>query len=421
MNVGDPRATGGERMPRTGLLAPAAAGFLLLAASADFAQAEGDTIVLGAAVSLTGKYSVNGKNTKDGYDLAVKRINEMGGVKVGGKSYKLKVVYYDDESTPARGAQLAERLISQDGVKFVLGAYSSGLTKAMAPVTEKYKVPHVEGNAAARELFTQGYRYLFAVLSTADYYLRDAVILAAEMAKEHGRNPKDVKIAMAFENDPFSLDVREGVLEEAKKYGMKILVDDKLPPEINDMAATLTKVKAVKPDLLLVSGHEKGATLVVRQTSEMNIDVPIIATTHCDSAKVAENMGKQAEGVLCASQWDRTLAYKDKWFGSADEYAKTFQKEFNYPAPYQAAESTASVLVFADAFQRAGSLDPTKVRDAIAQTDMMTFYGPIKFDETGKNTKKPMVLYQVQGGDYKVVAPTKWAETKLVFPRKMPQ
>src|SRR5207253_2841376 len=392
----------------------------LLAVTAALAQAEGDTVVLGAAVSLTGKYSVNGKNTKDGYDIAVERINEMGGVKIAGRSHKLKIVYYDDESTPARGAQLAERLINQDGVKFVLGAYSSGLTKAMAPVTEKYKVPHVEGNAAARELFTQGYRYLFAVLSTADYYLRDAVILAAEMAREHGRNPNDVKIAMAFENDPFSLDVREGVVEEAKKYGMKILVDDKLPPEINDMAATLTKVKAVKPDLLLVSGHEKGATLVVRQTAEMKVDVPMIASTHCDSAKIAENLPQAAEGVLCGSQWDRHLAYQDKWFGTAEQYAQQFEKEFSYPAPYQAAESTASVLVFADAFQRANSLDTQEVRDAIAKTDMMTFYGPIKFDETGKNTAKPMVLYQVQNGDYKVVFPTKWAETKIKYPRKLP-
>src|SRR3954465_11930670 len=262
-----------------------AALFLLAAAGVGIAQTEGDTIVLGAAVSLTGKYSVNGKNTKDGYDLAIKRLNEMGGVKMGGKTYKLKVVYYDDESTPARGAQLAERLISQDGVKFVLGAYSSGLTKAIAPVTEKYKVPHVEGNGAARELFTEGYKYLFAVLSTSDYYLRDAVNVAAEVAKEHGRDPKTMKIAMAFENDPFSLDVRAGIVEAATKQGMKIVIDDKLPPELNDMAATLTKVKAVKPDLLLVSGHEKGATLLVRQTSEMKVEVPIVATTHCDSAK----------------------------------------------------------------------------------------------------------------------------------------
>jgi len=153
----------------------------------------------------------------------------------------------------------------------------------------------------------------------------------------------------------------------------------------------------------------------------MKIEVPIVATTHCDSAKIAESLGKMAEQVLCASQWDRKLSYKDKWFGSADDYAKLFEKEFKYPAPYQAAESTASVLVFADAFERAKSFDPGKVRDAIAATDLMTFYGPIKFDPTGKNVAKPMVLYQVQGGDYKVVAPTRWSEVSLIWPRKMPQ
>ena len=396
----------------------AAGAFLLAAAAVAAGEGEDATILLGAAVSLTGKYAVNGKNTKDGYDIAVKRINEMGGVKVAGKTYKMKVLYYDDESTPARGAQLAERLISQDGVKYLLGAYSSGLTKAIAPVTEKYKVPHVEANGAAREFFTGQYRYLFGVLSTSDYYLRDAVTLAAEVAREHGKDPKTVRIAMAYENDPFSLDVREGVVEAAKRYGMKIVIDDKLPPEINDMAATLTKVKAVRPDLLLVSGHEKGATLMVRQAAEMQLDVPMMASTHCDSAKIAETMAQKAEGVLCGSQWDRHLSYKDRWFGTADQYADLFEKEFKYPAPYQAAESSAAVLVFADAFARAGSLDPEKVRDAISKTDLMTMFAPIKFDSTGKNIAKQMVMYQVLNGTYKVVAPTKWAETKLVWPRK---
>lgn len=92
-----------------------------LAGGAVGAKADDDTITLGAAVSITGKYSTNGKHTKNGYDLAVEKINEAGGVDVGGKTYKLAIVYYDDESTPARGAQLAERLIEQDGLKFLLG------------------------------------------------------------------------------------------------------------------------------------------------------------------------------------------------------------------------------------------------------------------------------------------------------------
>jgi branched-chain amino acid transport system substrate-binding protein len=391
------------------------AASLALAGGAS-AKVEGDTIVLGAAVSITGKYSTNGKNTQDGYDLAVERINEMGGVKVGDKAYKLKVIYYDDESTPARGAQLAERLISQDGVQYMLGPYSSGLTKAIAPVTEKFQIPMVEGNGASRALFSQGYKYLFAVLSTSDYYLREAINLAAEKAKEAGRDPSELKIAIAIENDPFSQDVRDGVVEDAEKYGMKVVIDDKLPPELNDMSATLTKVKALKPDVLVVSAHAKGAPLAIRQMAEMQVDVPMLAITHCDSADIIGKFGKQAEYALCATQWDPTLTYRDDWFGSASDYAADFKKRFDYDPPYQAAESTAAVLAFVDAFQRAGSTDKQVLRDAIAGTDMMTFYGPIKFDDTGKNVAKPMVLWQVQNGQYKVVAPAKWADTKLIHP-----
>lgn len=382
------------------------------------AKVEGDTIVLGAAVSLTGKYSTNGKNTQDGYELAVKRLNENGGVKVGGKSYKLKIVYYDDESTPARAAQLAERLINQDGVKFMLGPYSSGLTTAIAPVTEKYKIPMVEGNGAALSLFNKGYKYLFATLSSTEFYLKSAVELMAEKASDIGKKPSQVTLAMAFENDPFSRDIRAGVVEDAKKHRMRIVIDDKLPPEINDMVATLTKVRALKPDLLVVSGHAKGATLVVRQTDEMKIRTPMMATTHCDSAKVAETMPAESEGFLCASQWDRSLKYSDKWFGRAEDYAQVFDKMFHYAPPYQAAESTAAVLVFVDAFQRCGCFEPAKLRDAIAATNMETFYGHVRFDKTGKNIAKPMILYQVQKGHYRVVAPTRWAEAKVNFPLK---
>ncbi len=408
-------------MRRQGMarLIVAAFGLAALSATAGGAGAkvEGDTITLGAAISETGKYSTNGAHTKAGYDLAVKRINETGGVQVGGKSYQLKVVYYDDESTPARGAQLAERLINQDGVKFLLGPYSSGLTKAIAPVTEQSKIPMVEGNGASRTLFAQGYRYLFAVLSTSEQYLSSAIALAAEKAEEAGRDPKTLKVAMAFENDPFSQDVRAGVIDDANRFGMQIVIDDKLPPELNDMSATLTKVKALKPDILVVSGHAKGAALAVKQVAEQKVDVPMLALTHCDSADVIGKFGKDAEFTLCASQWDRSLSYRDDLFGSAEDYAQLFEKEYGYAPPYQAAESTASVQTFIDAFKRAGSFDPEAVRDALAATDMQTFYGNIKFDETGKNIAKPMVLYQVQDGEYKVVAPTKWASSKLIHPR----
>ena len=383
--------------------------------STSFAKVEGEYIVLGAAVSLTGKYSTNGKHTQNGYNLAVERINSKGGVTVGGKSYKFEIIYYDDESNSKRAAQLAERLIKQDGIKYMLGPYSSGLTKAMAPVTEENKIPMVEANGASRSLFTKGYKYLFAVLSPANQYLEVAIDLAVE---KNGGKP--VKIAMAFEQDAFSQDVRLGIVDAAKRTGSKIIIDDKLPKELNDMAATLAKVKATKPDVLVVSGHSKGALTAIRQIAEMKVDVPMLAMTHCDASKLAKQHGKKSEYALCAAQWHKTLSYKDKFFGNGKKYDKDFTNEYGYAPPYQAAESSAALLVYKDAFERANSFDTEKLRGALAKTDMQTFYGNIKFGSGGQNTAKPMVLFQVRcKGDKcenKVVAPTKWASAKLVHP-----
>ena len=381
------------------------------------AKVEGDTIVFGSAVSFTGKYSTNGKHTKNGYDLAVKRINEMGGVNVGNKKYKIKIQYYDDESTPARAGQLAERLIKQDGIKFILGPYGSGPTKGIAPITEKHKIPMVEGNGASRSLFNKGYRYLFAVLSSSEQYLAESINLLAEEFKKAGKDPSSAKVAIAVENDPFSMDIRAGVLEDANRWGMKVIIDDKLPKELTDMTATLTKVRALSPDLLVVSGHSKGAALAVRQTAQMKVDVPMLAITHCEAADVIGKFGGDANYTLCATQWAETMTYKDKWFGFAGDYAKTFNDTYGYMPPYQAAESTAAVLVFIDAIERAGSFDTEKVRDALAATQLETFYGNIDFDDTGKNIAKPMVLRQVQKGKLIPVAPSKFASGQVIFPK----
>ncbi|MGV1013853.1 MAG: ABC transporter substrate-binding protein, partial [Methyloceanibacter sp.] len=200
----------------------------------------------------------------------------------------------------------------------------------------------------------------------------------------------------------------------------KVVIDDQLPPELNDMSATLTKVKALKPDVLVVSGHEKGALTAATQINALKVHVPIVAMTHCDSAQVAERLGEAAEYVFCAKQWHSSLSYRDDVFGSAADFAKEFHDIYGYEAPYQAAQSAAAVKVFADAFQRAQSLDQEKVREALAETELDTFYGPVKFDSAGRNIAKPMVLSQVQDGEYIVISPAKWAAGKPVIPRPIP-
>ena len=408
-------------MKKLSVLSILMAAFSLVFSPASLANNCGE-IHLGSAISLTGKYATNGIHAKNGYEFAIRKIAENGGVKIGGKCYNFKVTYYDDESKGDRGATLAERLISQDKVQYMLGPYSSGMTKAIAPVTEKYQIPMVEAEGASRSLFNKGYKYLFAVLSTSEQYLASAVTLAAEMAEKSGKKPSDVKVAIAVENDPFSLDIRAGVSEDAAKYKMKVVIDEQLPRDLSDMSAILTKVKLLKPDLLIVSGHSKGAATAVRQIEEQNIKVPMIAITHCEAADVVGNFGDAANDFLCSTQWAETLSYEDPIFGTAANYEQEFKAAYpeykDKSVPYQTAQASAAVYVYKDAFERAGSLDKEKVRDAISETDMMTFYGGIKFSAAGNNVAKPMVLRQIQDGEYNVVAPSKFASHKLNWPRK---
>jgi len=396
------------------ITAVAAVSTTLVLGGNALAKVEGDTIILGSSISLTGKYATNGLHTQRGYDYAVKMINDNGGVTVDGKSYQLEVKYYDDESTPARGAQLAERLIQQDGVEYMLGPYSSGMTKAIAPVSEKFGVPMVEAEGASRSLFTQGYKYLFAVLSTSEQYLATAIDMAAAKADD----PSKVRVAMAFEGDPFSMDVRAGVVDKIEQYGMQVVIDDQLPADLSDMSTTLTKVKALRPDILVISGHSKGAATAARQIDEMKVNVNMIAMTHCEAAKVQEKFPKASDGFLCPTQWVESLSKSDPMFGSASEWNAGFKAAYpSYTSvPYQSAQASAAVYVWKEAFEAANSFDKDAVRDAIAATEMETFYGDIKFSENGNNIAKPMFMRQIDAsGTYNLVE----TADQLTFPRNV--
>jgi len=406
------------------LLAAGLCGLALASASSDgVSKVEGDRIILGATVSLTGNYASSGEHTRNGYDLAVAAINAAGGVKVGGRSYSLEIKYYDDESSTKLSAELTERLITEDKIKFMLGPYSSALTAAVAPVVEKHKIPMVQANGASRSIFSQGYGYVFGVLSTSEQYLSSVVDLVADLEQKVGRSPKELSLAVVVEEDPFSLDVRTGVVERAEALGIEVVADERFPPDFADSTEIFQRIKDLKPTILIVSGHTKGAVAAARHIGEMKIDIPVIGFTHCEAGQLIQKFGAAAEGILCATQWAETLKYRGAVFPSARSFSRSYLKahtEYSTTA-YQAAESAAAVIVWKDAFERANSFDTETLRSTIAATNLQTFYGNIKFAPTGQNVAKPMVLRQIQRGKLRVVAPVEWASWPLVYPRKAPQ
>ena len=382
--------------------------------AAGLAGAE-DTIVLGTSLSITGKYSISGKGARDGYELAVRRVNEKGGVKIGGKSYKLKFIFEDDASDAAKGAQIFEKLMTKDALRFMVGPYSTPLTGPTSEVTEKHGGIMIDCCGADRALFRRGYKGFFGVLSTAEKYLSPAVDLLASAAENSGKDTKTIKIAVAVEPEPFSRDVRAGVLDEAKRYGMQVVLNEELPKDLNDMTAILEKVKQVKPDALFVTGHDKGATTAAKQIGEMKVYVPMVALTQCDTAHLAEKF-TSAEYFVCSSQWDDSLPFRDPWVGTAKDFADEFEKAYHYKAAYIPAQAAAAVLVYVNAFERANSLDVAKVREAIATTNLRTFFGVVRFEENGTNPARSPLLFQIQKGQLKIVYPSQWEESKLIFP-----
>ena len=178
--------------------------------------ATADVIRIGAAVSETGKYSREGRDTRQGYGTWLEWVNnEYGGIDVAGKRYQVELVMYDDEGDPDTVARLVEQLISEDRVDFLLGPYSSSLTQSASAISEKYDKIMVEGNGASESLFERGFRNLFAVLTPAGNYTQSALKMLAEQGAQ--------SVVIAYEDTAFPTSVAEGAQRWAKAYGLEVL------------------------------------------------------------------------------------------------------------------------------------------------------------------------------------------------------
>lgn len=398
-------------------VAPILAATLLVASIAprnalSAPAAKEKTLVFGAAVSLTGATSNEGHLTLEGYQLWAQQVNAHGGIKVGNNKYRVAIKYYDDASDPTQSAQLYEKLISSDHVNFLLGPYGTAATLQDEAIAEEHHIPMVEGNGAASSIFSRGFKYIFGVLSPAVNYAN--VMLQAALSQKN----RPTSVAIINANDAFSQEVAAGAHDFAFTHHLKIVEYQSYPANTTDLTSVLTPLKSNPPDMILGSGHENEAVVTMKQCKQLGINVKLYGfTVGPGTPDFVSALGSDANDVIGSAQWTAQEKYKGvDVFRTPANYQKLYVKKFGHAPSYQSADGTAAALAFQYAIEKARSVNPKKVRDALAKLNILTFYGRIRFAQNGANTYKPMATIQIQHGTLKTVYPKNIANAKFIYP-----
>jgi branched-chain amino acid transport system substrate-binding protein len=361
------------------------------------------TTKIGVITSLTGSLAAFGEAHKNGYAIALDEINAKGGVL--GK--KIELDFYDDQSKPDQAVQGVSKLVDQDNVPLLLGSYSSESTKAIIGAVTQRETPLIIPTATADNVMDSKSPWVFRICAGANDYAKTTIAFL----KANGA-PKT--IAIVYENTNFGQSNMKAMQAAAKEAGMNVVAVESYEAKSPDYKAVLQRVKQANPDVIYYCSYLLDATTLMRQTREVDLN-PKYFTSAGTGFAAAEfptdkGAGKNAEYTFSVSQWLPSA----KWAGSKEFDAEYFKRYKSHPQ-YHAMQAYAALKTAVAAINQAKSLEPAKIRDAIKNLDLTsTPFGPIKF-VNGQN-QHPVLITQIQGGQYRVVFPPDAAEAKPIIP-----
>ena len=387
---------------------------LLLAASlglsATGAMAQ-DVIKFGAPLPLTGPLAPEAIKQQQGYDLWAEQANKAGGISVGGKKYKVEIVYADYQSNTPRAVQTTEQMITQNNVNFLFGPFGSGAAKAGSSVSEKYKVPTIAATASSSQVYDQGYKYLFGTFTPNDTLTTPLT----QMVK--AKAPDVKKVAILARNDLFPIAIAQEMEKSAKGNGLEVAYFEKYAIGTLDHSATLSQIKSLAPQWIFVTGYINDLLLVKKQMADQQIKATVVSMIAGPAyQEFIDAAGAGGENITSAAWWHPAAQYAGKdIFGTTANYVKLFKEKYKSEPDYAQASASVSGALFQMAIEKAGSLDKDKVRDELAKMDVMTFFGPVKFGPTGQINSLEPPVFQLQGGKPVVLSPAliKQGEFKL--------
>jgi branched-chain amino acid transport system substrate-binding protein len=360
---------------------------------------EAKTLRIGVITSLTGPAAAFGAAHKAGYTIAAGELNAKGGV----LGRQIEVLYYDDQSKPDQAVQGVAKLVDQDHVPIILGAYSSETTRAIIPAVTQKGVPLIMPTATADNVIETGSPWVFRICAGANAY-------AAAMIDFLKNNGAPKTIAIVYENTNFGQANAKSMEVAAPASGMTVVDKEGYQASSPDYKALLQRVQAANPEVVYFASYLLDATTLMKQSEQVGLNPKFIAAagTGFSAAEfpTEKGAGKYAEYTFSVSQWLPSA----KWEGSKEFDDAYFKLTGAHPA-YHGMQAYAALLVAVDSIADAKSDEPKAIADAIRAQKINTPFGPIAFDAKGQNAH-PVLISQVQNGQYKVVWPLDAAEAK---------
>jgi branched-chain amino acid transport system substrate-binding protein len=377
-----------------------------------FAQAQ-NVITFGGSIPMSGKEGDTGLNVLQGYKVAMQFINEkLGGVRIGDTKYTLDLQMFDDASDPQRATTLIQKQVDA-GIDFFLGSFSSAIVLPAAAITERAKKPTVQAGGGSDQIFTKKFRYMFGMFPRASRQLASLT----EMLKSMGGQVKTCSLITT--NDPYSKTQADGAAVLLKEAGIEVLDVFRLPPSATDVSGVINDLRARTPDALICNTHQQESALITQQLVSTGTEVKLLfATLGPQLATFRSNLGKYVEGMTFLQYWEPRFKFSDPLFGSSQEYYKYYTSVTDRKESYQTVAASACIVSYVKAMQDAGSVNPEKVRDALAILDYESMYGRVKFtlDGDGDPVLMGPAIGQIQKSDLEVVFPEKIGTAMLVFP-----
>jgi len=369
-----------------------------------------ECIDIGASIPLTGKFGSLGSQVKVGYDYAIDAINANGGVYVEeyGTKVPLCLTAYDDESDPTKAVSNLEKVFSEQNVVAYLGGAASGMHAATTAIAEKNQVPYCGVSFAWWNIHQRGYEYLFSPFPKSPDQARDVYAALNEMIPADQR---PTKVAIFQEKTDWGNELGGLFKADAKPAGYDVVYYAEYAPGATDFSTLILDAQAAGAEILLGMPSTPDGIAIMKQLSELDWTPKFTMLVRApDAATWGETLGTVGDYVTMFPGW-----HNAENFPGVAEINTRHETDFSRPADVLVGPAYACVQLFADAIERAGTLDRDTIRDAMADSDMMTVIGPVTFNADGTgNVLNPMT--QWLNGMMELVWPTDQKSADFGFP-----